>query len=190
MYLGLVGAGLLAKAVCQSTSLSTGLASSRASPLPLQFVGARRIEGCTWDLWERACSRKRSAQSTSLSTGLASSRACPRMLTLRRHITQPEIVHSRALLICFAFVARGLAPVGLRSGPRVCFQVDQALLLPHWRTGQCGDPIMDLGASADYPVADSQPLSERRLEQARSHKGMRTTRSQVGYKAASGALRF
>ena len=66
-----VGAGLPAKAQCQSPNLSTESPSSGASPLPHLFCVVWKIrpahlpayalfKPCTKPLWERACSRKSS----------------------------------------------------------------------------------------------------------------------------------
>ncbi|AUM67563.1 hypothetical protein C0J56_00665 [Pseudomonas fluorescens] len=53
-----MGASLLAKAVCQATSISTDLAPSRASPLPQVDPGSgTRFVFSASLLWERACSR-------------------------------------------------------------------------------------------------------------------------------------
>src|SRR5471032_1584780 len=65
-----VGAGLLAKALCQSPNLSTEPPPSGASPLPHLFLRCLEdqastlaayasLKPCTKPLWERSCPRKR-----------------------------------------------------------------------------------------------------------------------------------
>ncbi len=60
VYAKPVGASLLAKAECQSTLMLADTASSRASSLPHWFCGGHQYPRCTQNLWERACSRRRS----------------------------------------------------------------------------------------------------------------------------------
>ncbi len=54
-----VGAGLLAKAVCQAIEMLAIPTPSRASPAPTGFAVCTRLVINTAPVWERACSRKR-----------------------------------------------------------------------------------------------------------------------------------
>ena len=54
-----VGAGLLAKAVCQAIEMLAIPTPSRASPAPTGFAVCKRQVITTNPVWERACSRKR-----------------------------------------------------------------------------------------------------------------------------------